>query len=113
MIKFALAGLSIAFVTATTAAAHDVRPIGRAQAEQLSAIEQGHENGQLTRREYRDLVAEQARIADLRRQAERDGRLTGREVRSIRHAQHDAAHRIAAERHDRQVNIWRRWKARH
>jgi hypothetical protein len=107
-----LAGI-LGATLATGAVAHDTRRIDRIQDRQLLAIEEGRRDGSITRREYRELKAEQAYIADLERHARADGRLTSREVRAIRAAQRDARVHISRERTDGQVNLWRRWKSRH
>ena len=98
---------------ATAAFAHDTRIVDRVQSRQAYVIEDGRRDGSITRREYRQLKNEQAYIADLERRARADGRVTHREFREIRNAQHQARLHIARERSDGQVNIWRRWKARH
>jgi hypothetical protein len=72
-------------------------------------IEQGRYNGQLTRREYRDLNAEQAKIeADIAR-AKQDGRTSRKEYEKIHDEQIDAYRHVKAESTDRQVSFWRRW----
>jgi len=103
--------LGIAALIATTglAAAHDTRPIDRTQAAQARQIEDGRYSGELTRREYRALVAEQDRIAELERKAKADGVVTGREYRQIREVQTEAGRHIYAEAHDANVSFWRRW----
>jgi hypothetical protein len=79
------------------------------QQKEQAAIEQGRYNGGLTRREYRGLLAEQERIADLERKAKEDGYVSKREFRDIRQAQSEANQRIAQEANDGQVSLWRRW----
>ncbi len=72
-------------------------------------IEQGRYNGQLTRREYRDLNAEQAKInADIAR-AEADGRVTKREFNKIHDEQIAAYRNVKADSTNGQVSWWRRW----
>ena len=112
-LKTTLAATLFGLIAAGSAFAHDPRPIDRTQDWQLQQIEQGRRNGSITRREYSALIAEQARIAEMERRALADGRLTGREVRTIREAQRDAQNHIYTESQDREVNVWRRWKARH
>ena len=99
-------------IATTSASAHSTAPIDRTQAWQLRQIQDGRDNGSLTRREYTALMAEQARIAEMERLAKRNG-VTGYEFRMIRRAQRDAANHILNETTDRQVNIWRRWKTRY
>lgn len=103
--------LAAAALVATTglAAAHSTKQIDRTQAAQFDRIEDARTKGELTKREYRNLLEEQNRIAELERAAKADGRVTGREVRAIRHAQQDASADIAAESHDRQKSWLRRW----
>ena len=90
--------------------------IDRRQAEQEREIERGHRNGSLTDREYRDLKAEQARIAEMERRAKADGVVTEQERRQIRAAQQAAnRHIIQDEMNDeraprsRRHGGWRGW----
>lgn len=108
MKKILIASLALA---ATTGAglAHETKSIDRTQARQLEEIEKGRYTGQLTRKEYRDLVAEQAYIKRLENQAKADGRVTKREYSAIRDAQKAAEKHIYAESHDNQRALWRRW----
>ncbi|MGE0766001.1 MAG: hypothetical protein AB7L90_06020 [Hyphomicrobiaceae bacterium] len=96
----------------TTAAAHDGRRIERIQTHQRAAIEAGRWDGSITKREQRRLLAEQERIDAARRHAKADGHISSREARAIRAAQRDARAHIAADSKNRQVNLWRHWKAR-
>jgi hypothetical protein len=83
--------------------------IDEVQAREAAAIEQGRYKGDLTRREYRELLAEQARIANLERKAKEDGYVSRREYREIKEAQSSAARHIDSETSDGQVSFWRRW----
>ena len=90
--------------------------IDRRQAEQAREIERGHRNGSLTDREYRDLKAEQARIAELERRAKADGTVTREERRQLRSAQDAAGRHIIEEETDneraggrRRHSGWRGW----
>jgi hypothetical protein len=85
------------------------RAIDDVQAREARQIEDGRYNGNLTRREYRQLQGEQARIADLERQAKSDGYVSKREFRAIRDAQADASDHIKSESTDGQKSFWRRW----
>jgi hypothetical protein len=98
---------------ASAALAHDTRRIEHSQARQRAAIEEGRWNGTITKREQRALIAEQEHIDALRRRAKADGNVTAREYRAIRGAQRAARFHILEERRDRQVNLWRRWRARY
>lgn len=109
-VALALAALA---ASASIATAHDTSRIDRAQSVQSSYIEQSRRSGQLTRSEYRELQAEQNRIAEMERRAKADGNVTGREYRAIREAQVDARRHIWSESHDRDVSIWRRWFSRY
>lgn len=72
-------------------------------------IEQGRYNGQLTRREFRDLNAEQAKIeADIAR-AKADGHISRNEYQKIHDEQIGAYRHVKSESTDRQVSFWRRW----
>jgi hypothetical protein len=103
--------IAAATIVAGSAAAlaHDTRPIDRTQDRQAERIEQGRYSGELTRREYVRLKAEQARIAELERRAKADGIVTGSEYRAIREAQREASRHIYDETHDNQRSFWRRW----
>jgi hypothetical protein len=79
------------------------------QQKEQAAIEQGRYTGSLTRREYRGLLSEQQRIADLERKAKEDGYVSRREFRDIRQAQEQANQHITQEANDGQVSFWRRW----
>lgn len=85
------------------------KAIDTEQWKEKSAIEQGRYEGGLTRREYRQLLTEQQRIADLEKKAQSDGYLSRREFREIREAQADAGKHIEQETKDGQVSFWRRW----
>lgn len=110
-----LAALTVAALLATggSAFAHGSSVIDTTQAQQRHRIEHGRYTGQLTRHEYRRLMAEQRDIADMERAAKADGFVSRREFFAIRAAQHEAARHIYAQMHDGQVNPWRKWSARH
>lgn len=103
---------------AVTAAASGANAYGRKTLEanaalEEAAIEQGRYTGNLTRREYRDLKAEQDTIKALERRALADGHLSKREFRNIREAQANAKHHIIQETHDNQKSWYRRWLYNH
>ncbi len=108
MKKILIASLALA-ATAGASLAHETRSIDRTQAKQLEELEKGRYTGQLTRKEYRDLKAEQAYIQRLENNAKADGRVTKREYNTIRDAQKAAEKHIYAEEHDNQRALWRRW----
>jgi hypothetical protein len=117
MQKFILAS-AVALVTMTTSAsAYDrysvQREIDQRQIWQEQRIQQGLRQGDLTRREYQALEAEQARIRELERRARADGRIDPYEAARIRRAQDEASRHIYLERHDgeRRGDGWRhrRW----
>lgn len=91
------------------AAAHSTKQIDRTQAAQFSEIEDARLRGDLTKREYRRLLEEQNRIADLERAAKADGKVTGREVRELKEAQSDARQHISSEESDGQKAWLRRF----
>jgi len=103
-------GAAIALAaTAGAASAHSTKQIDRIQERQFEAIEDARLKGDLTKREYRQLLEDQNRIADLERAAKSDGKVTGREVRVIKEAQQDAREHIASEANDGQKAWLRRW----
>ncbi len=104
----ALAAVALAATTGL-ASAHSTKEIDRAQSAQFEKIDQARTRGELTKREYRDLLDEQNRIAELERQAKADGRVTKREVRALRESQLEARQNIAEESSDRQKSWLRRF----
>jgi uncharacterized membrane protein YebE (DUF533 family) len=109
--KIALAAPLLLVAGATAASAdHDrVKSIDTDQWKQNRQIEDGRYNGSLTRREYRELLAEQERIKRMEAAALADGHISRREYRDIREAQAEAGRHIQAEESDGQISFWRRW----
>jgi uncharacterized protein HemX len=89
------------------------KQIDETQAREARQIEDGRYKGDLNRREYRQLLAEQGRIAALERQAQADGHVSRREFREIREAQANASQHIKSESSDGQVSFWRKWLYTH
>lgn len=112
-LRTTILSVGLAGASALPALAHDTMPINRTQSQQIERIEQARRSGELNRREYRELMSEQGRIARMTENAERDGNVTAREYRQIREAQRDASGHIYNESHDSQVSWWRRWKWSH
>ena len=112
MKKIILASALSLIAMTTVAGAHDSqREIDARQVRQEQRIQQGVRSGEITRREYRVLEAEQARVRDLERHALRDGRIDPREAAEIRRAQNEAGRHISQESHDgdRRGSWGRRW----
>lgn len=111
--KLFLAPMLLAATLATTgaASADDDRRARLAEIDrQLSReVETGRYQGELTRREYRDLQLERGRIVELERQAKSDGYISRKEFKEIRAAQDTAERRIQSETQDGQKSWWRRW----
>lgn len=107
-----LASLALLAMTAA-ASAHDSAQdrIDRREAMQENRIRQGVRSGEITRREARQLEAEQERIHEMERRATRDGHIDRREAAAIERAQDNASRHIRQERHDaeRRGNWNRRW----
>jgi hypothetical protein len=99
--------------TAGGANAYGKKTLDANAALEETAIEQGRYNGNLTRREYRDLKAEQETIKALERRALADGHLSKREYYNIREAQANAKHHIIEETNDNQKSWFRRWLYNH
>lgn len=96
-----------ATMLATSASADQ---IDRRQAEQERRIQEGVRSGQLTRGEYRQLEAEQARIREMERRAKADGHVDRAERARIEAAQNAANRHIYQEKHDSETRgSWRRW----
>ena len=108
-----IAGLLGLAVSATGALAYGENQIASVQAREAAAIERGRYSGELTRREYRDLKAEQQAIRDMEARAKADGYVSKREYRLIREAQGNAARHIYQEAHDGQTSWYRRWLYNH
>jgi hypothetical protein len=85
------------------------KAIDTEQWRQTQQIEQGRYQGQLTRREYRRLLVEQARVRELEQAASRDGRISRREFRDIRAAQATAQADIASDTTNGRKSFWRRF----
>lgn len=100
-------------LTATGAFAYGTKTIDANEAAQASRIDQGRLTGQLTKKEYRDLNAEQARIQAMEARAKADGHVSKREYNQIHNAQINASQHIRQESTDRQVNVLRRWLSNH
>jgi len=109
----AAAGLLGLAISATGAQAYGEKQIDAIEAREAAAIEQGRYSGQLTRREYRDLKAEQQAIRSMEARAKADGYVSKREYREIREAQSNAARHIYQETHDGQKSWYRRWLYNH
>ncbi len=107
------ATLVLAGSTAAFAHDHNLAGVNRTQADQIQAIELARRAGQLTRYEYNQLMAEQARIARLEQESRADGYVNNREYREIRNAQESAGAHIYQESHNGRVNYWRSWKWNH
>jgi Skp family chaperone for outer membrane proteins len=84
------------------------KAIDAQQAQHSAEIEKGRYQGQLTRREYRRLLVEQAQIRDLQAAATRDGYVSKREFRDIRSAQVSAGQHIAEDSTNRRKSWLRR-----
>jgi uncharacterized membrane protein YebE (DUF533 family) len=96
-------------LTASGALAYGTKTIDANEAVQAQRIEQGRYSGELTRREYRALKTEQARIQDLESRAKADGHVSRREYNRIHDAQINAYSNIKSETNDGQISLWRRW----
>ena len=100
-------------LTATGAFAFGTKTIHANEAVQAQRIEQGRLTGQLTKKEYRDLKAEQDRIQGMEARAKADGHVSKREYNQIHNAQLNAYSHIKQESNDGQVNFLRRWLSNH
>ncbi len=104
-----LTAIALVTVTTTGAFAYGEDTLEANREVQKQRIEQGRYSGELTRREYRQLKAEQAKVdADLAR-AQADGRITKREYRALHEEQIEAYRHIKSETNDGQKSLWRRW----
>ncbi len=92
--------LGLATMTTTASAYDSQREIDHRQAVQEQRIQNARRSGELTRGEYVRLEAEQARIREMERRAQRDGHVDRREASEIRRAQNEASKHISQESHD-------------
>ena len=97
--------LSLILVSGTAAAAPSPRVDARQHA-QGHRIAHGIQNGSLTRREARGLIAGQQFIRQTERRFEADGRLGPVEARRLNHLQNHASAAIYRQKHDRQRRHW-------
>jgi hypothetical protein len=109
----AMLATTLALTTVSAHAGQREDTINANQAAQQARIDAARLKGDLTRREYRQLEGEQARIAELERQAKADGRVSRNEYDKIHDAQINASKHIKSESTDRQVSFLRRWLSRH
>jgi len=112
-ISVLLVGSGLLLATAAPSSAHDWysgRDIDARQTRQYDRIQRARRSGELSGREYRSLLSEQRRIAEMERRAKADGVLTWREREAIHNAQREAGRHIYRESHDGEVSRWRRWR---
>ena len=107
--RLALAALSALVLMSMTARADRAETIEANREVQRQRIEQGRYTGDLTRREYRALLAEQQKIDDDIRKAAADGHISRSEYRKIHEEQIGAYRDIKADTNNSQVSWWRRW----
>jgi len=91
-------------ILATIVSAFFVADVANAQSRsrnQQARIQQGVRHGQLTPQETRQLRMQQQRIADMKRMAMADGRVTARERAMIRRAEQQASVAIRYQKKDR------------
>ena len=108
-----IVGSGVLFASAAPSLAHDWytgRDIDAHQERQYDRIQRARRSGELTGREYRNLMSEQRRITEMERHGKADGVLTWREREAIRDAQREAGRHIYSEAHDSEVSRWRRWR---
>lgn len=115
-LKTALAASVLSLAVAATAGgaqAYGQKKVDEERAAEAARIEQGRYSGELTRREYRDLRAEQRAIKEMESRALADGHISKREYRQISEAQRNASRHIYQETHDGQVSWYRKWLYQH
>jgi uncharacterized membrane protein YebE (DUF533 family) len=108
MNRFLITAATLALTT-TSAFAYGQATIDANEAVQAQRIEQGRYSGELTRKEYRELKVEQARIQAMEARAKADGHISRREYNKIHDAQINAYRHIKSESTDGQVSWYRRW----
>jgi regulator of protease activity HflC (stomatin/prohibitin superfamily) len=111
---FALAAIAAATLAAVPAHAGQRQDtIDANQAIERQRIEDARLKGELSRKEYRQLNAEQARIAEMERQAQADGHISKAEYKKIHDAQIAAYRHIKEESTDKDGSPIRRWLYKH
>jgi hypothetical protein len=112
---FTVAALALGSALAVNAPAHAFgqQTIDANQAVQAQRIENARLRGDLTRSEYRVLIAEQARIATLEAKAKADGHVSVKEFNKIHDAQIGAYRHVKQESTDGEVSWFRRWLYKH
>lgn len=73
------------------------------QTRQIERIRHGMQTGQLTRREFHELMQDQDRIRAMERHFRADGRLDAREFERLDRALELASRQIRVQMHDRQA----------
>jgi hypothetical protein len=109
LVTFAAAAL----ITVPAQAGQRQDTIDANQAIERQRIEDARLKGELTRKEYRQLNAEQARIAEMERQAKADGHISKAEYKKIHDAQIEAYRHIKTESTDKEGSFIRRWLYKH
>src|SRR5438477_9961647 len=97
-----LAIVVAALVLSTTLAPAGV--VHRRQKRQHARIQQGVRSGEVTPEEAAKLKAEQQTVQADREKAAADGKVTGKERRTIRPEQNQASRDILRKKHNRQYN---------
>lgn len=93
--------LSTTVITLARSTSGQVTPsIDRRERRQSRRIRQGVRSGSLTRREARNVAAQQARIRAHERRARSDGRVTARERASIQRQENRASRNIYRKKHN-------------
>ena len=81
-------------------------PYGERQGRQLKRIEQGIENGSITRGEYKRLKKEQRKVAVMKRHARQDHHISRHEARRLARMQDQASRHIYRYKHNRAKQPW-------
>jgi hypothetical protein len=107
LVLASLTALSLSPVLMASAASAD--DIDRREIRQEQRIREGLRSGEINRREYRRLEAEQANIRELERRAKADGHVSAYERAQIAQAQNAASLHIYQDSHNSDRRWWRRW----
>ena len=94
-----ITGLALMFGL-TTLSAQSTHRIDKRQKNQKTRIVDGVQNGELTKRETKRLVRQQARVKHMENRANADGVVNLRERRRIEKAQNKANRTIARKKHN-------------
>lgn len=95
--------ITVLFISTTVMAQSVKTPkINKKQKNQISRIEQGVKSGELTKKETKRLMKQEAKLQKHKRIAKSDGVVTKRERSKLNHEANKLSAKIYKQKHDRQ-----------